>query len=71
MEQIGRAFTLSMKEQKKYFRVIGVVARMCFVKKVFHKIYRKTPVPVSLYNKVAGPGLQLYQKRDFSAGVFL
>ena len=46
----------------------GVLEKKCCSK--FRRIHRKTPVPESLFNKVAG-FRQLYQKRDSGTGVFL
>ena len=47
----------------------GILYKMC--SKKFRKIYRKTPVPESLFNKVAALSLQLYQKGNSGADVFL
>ena len=47
--------------------------RMCSIKKVllFSKIHRKTPVPQSLFNKVASLRVATLLKRDSGNGVFL
>ena len=49
-------------------KVSEAVVRRCFVKKVFleisQKIHRKTPVPESIFNKVAGLGLFLQKASD-------
>ena len=74
-EQTEGTFTVSMKEQKKYlmshkssrpevFCLKGVLEN-------FTKLTGKHLCQSLCYNKVVGPGLQLYQKRDCSTGVFL
>lgn len=47
--------------------------RSCFMKRIFFKIsqkLRETPALESLFKR-RRPGLQLYQRRDFSTGAFL
>ena len=70
-KKVTKIDLFTLKHSSLHFGINRSICPEVLFKREFHKIYRKTPVLKSLFNKIAGPMPATLIKRDSNTGVFL